>query len=181
MKSEMSRLEFEQLTAIVDTREQNPWILEPMRTVRAGLDIGDYSILGLEAVIAIERKSLADFVACCGTERERFQRELDRLRGWPVSAVVIEAGWGDFELASWRSKLSSKQVQASFAAWIAQGHRLILGRDAATSALIARGVLFYAARYRLQEASCLLAHVKDKNHSDGNLDTTSGTSRGERQ
>jgi len=177
----MSRLEFEQLTAIVDTREQTPWILDPMRIVRAGLDIGDYSIFGLESVIAIERKSLTDFVACCGSERERFQRELDRLRGWPVSAVIIEAGWGDFELASWRSKLSPKQVQASFAAWIAQGHRLILGRDAATSALIARGVLFYAARYRLQEVNCLMAHVKDKTRPNRIIDTPSSTSGGERQ
>lgn len=172
----MYRLEFEQLSEIVDTRDQTPWILEPMRTVRAGLDIGDYSILGLESVIAIERKSLADFVACCGAERERFQRELDRLRGWPVTAVVVEAGWGDFEQANWQSELSAKQVQASFVAWIAQGHRLILGRDAETSALIGRGVRFYAARYRLREATCLLANVTDKNHFDECTDPTSNIS-----
>lgn len=83
-------LELDQLTAIVDTREQAAWDLAPMKIVSRGLDVGDYSILGLESVIAIERKSLPDFVMCCGGERERFQRELDRLRGWPVHAVIIE-------------------------------------------------------------------------------------------
>ncbi|MDZ4848504.1 MAG: hypothetical protein SGI77_04370 [Pirellulaceae bacterium] len=151
----MKPLELSDITAITDSREQTPWDLSPMRSIPGTLSVGDYSIAGMESVIAIERKSLADFVMCCGSERERFQRELDRLRGWPVSAVVIEAGWGDFELAQWRSRLTGKQVQASFASWIAQGHRMILGRDASTSASIARGILFYAVRYRLREADAI--------------------------
>jgi len=150
-------LKIEQLTAIVDTREQTPWDLAPMRIQSGTLSVGDYSVKGLENIVAIERKSLQDFVMCCGAERPRFQRELDRLRGWPVSAVIIEASWGDLELAQWRGKLSAAQVQASFASWIAQSHTMILGRDAKTSALIARGILFYAARYRHREASALMA------------------------
>ncbi len=100
----------EHLTAVVDSREQTPWDLSPMTMETNGLNVGDYSIRGLESIVAIERKSLVDFVACCGSERERFQKELDRLRGWPVSAIVIEANWADLELGQWRSKLSAKQV-----------------------------------------------------------------------
>ena len=150
-------LKIEQLTAIIDAREQTPWDLSPMRIQSGTLSVGDYSVAGLESIVAIERKSLQDFVMCCGSERDRFQRELDRLRGWPCHAVIIEAGWGEIELAQWRGKLTSKQVMASFTAWIAQGHCLILGRDSKTSALIARGILFYAARYRHREASALMA------------------------
>ncbi|MFN7873691.1 MAG: ERCC4 domain-containing protein [Pirellula sp.] len=149
----MPELKIEDLTVVIDTREQTPWDLSPCRVQVAGLDTGDYSVKGLESVVAIERKSLADFVQCCGSERERFQRELDRLRGFATSAVVIEASWSDFELGQWRSKLTSKQVQASFVSWIAQGHRMILGRDHETAAKIARGILFYSARYRLREAA----------------------------
>ena len=157
----MKAIELADITAIIDTREQTPWTLAPMKTLAGTLSVGDYSVHGMEQVIAIERKSLPDFVQCCGSERERFQRELDRLRGWPVSAVVIEASWGDFELGQWRSRLTSSQVQASFTSWIAQGHRMILGRDAATAASIARGILYYAVRYRLRECNAILKAVQN--------------------
>jgi DNA excision repair protein ERCC-4 len=155
----MPELKIEDLTIVQDTREQEPWNMAPCQVVIDGLSVADYSVRGLENIVAIERKSLADFVGCCGSERERFQRELDRLRGWQVSAVIVEASWGDFELGGWRSKLTPTQVMASFTSWIAQGHRMILGRDHSTAAKIARGILFYSARYRLREAADLLKGV----------------------
>jgi DNA excision repair protein ERCC-4 len=155
----MSELKIESITAIVDTREQTPWDLDPMRTQSGTLSVGDYSVAGLESIIAIERKSLADFVGCCGGERERFQRELDRLRGWPCHSVIIEASWADLAAGRWTSRLTSRQVQASFVSWIAQGHCLILGGDRTSSASIARGILFYAARYRYRECQALLKSI----------------------
>lgn len=154
------KLELEQMTAVVDTREQVAWDLSPMQMVSKGLDVGDYSLVGLESVVAIERKSLADFVMCCGSERERFQRELDRLRGWPVHSVIIEASWSELEIGQWRSKLTSKQVMSSFVSWIAQGHTLILAGNSSNAAQVCRGVLFYAARYRLREAEALMKQLK---------------------
>ena len=47
------------LVAIVDSREQNPLDLQPLRQTIGTLATGDYSLRGLESVIAIERKSLA--------------------------------------------------------------------------------------------------------------------------
>ena len=99
----MKELHLSDVTAIIDTREQTPFNLEPMRVEAGTLAVGDYSVAGLESVVSIERKSLPDFVACCGRERDRFQRELDRLRGWPVSAVVLEFGWQALEQGNWRS------------------------------------------------------------------------------
>ena len=157
----MKTLHLSDVTAIIDTREQTPFDLEPMNVIAETLAVGDYSVAGLESVVAIERKSLPDFVQCCGRERERFQRELDRLRGWPVSAVVLEFNWQSLEQANWRGKLTAGQVQASFAAWIAQGHRLILGHDPKTAARITRGILFYTARYRFREASALLQQTSE--------------------
>lgn len=147
----MPELKLGDLVAIQDTREQLPWDLSPMKSELGTLSVGDYSLKGLESVIAIERKSLDDFVSCCGGERERFQRELDRLRGWPVSAIIIEASWADLQLGQWRSRLTSKQVQASYCSWIAQGHRLILGKCHSEAGKIAASIMFYAARYRLRE------------------------------
>jgi len=62
---------------IVDTREALP-IGFPGATT-AGLPTGDYSILGAERRVTIERKTLADFYACVGRERKRFEREMERL------------------------------------------------------------------------------------------------------
>ena len=159
----MPELKLSDLTAIIDTREQMPWDLNPMQCETGTLSVGDYSLKGLESVIAIERKSLDDFVSCCGAERERFQRELDRLRGWSVSAVVIEASWADLQSGQWRSRLSPKQVQASFCSWIAQGHKMILSTSHHEAGKIASAIMFYAARYRCREVKSFIdAVTKEK-------------------
>lgn len=152
-----SKLNLCDLVCVIDSREQTPWNMAPMQTVCGGLHVGDYTIHGLESVISIERKSLADFIMCCGSERQRFQRELDALRGWPVNAVIVEATWGDLEMGSWRSRITSAAVRASYCAWLAQGHRMILAGDAIRAASIAQGIMFHATRYRLREVSPLLA------------------------
>ena len=66
---------------LIDTREQAPFAFTHERyagtTIEAGtLDTGDYSLAGLTDLVAVERKSLPDLVACLGRERERFEREL---------------------------------------------------------------------------------------------------------
>ena len=87
-------LQPEQVTAVVFSREQLPLDLPPLNTVNGTLTTGDYSVSGLEDVIAVERKSLPDLVACVGRERERFDREVQRLQAYPVRAIVIESTWG---------------------------------------------------------------------------------------
>ena len=53
-----------QVTIVVDTREQEPYGFNPdlVRPVRRALPAGDYSVAGLEETIAVERKTLDDFV-----------------------------------------------------------------------------------------------------------------------
>lgn len=55
------------------------------------LKSGDYSIEGMESRIAIERKSLSDLYSTLTHGRERFERELERLRAYEYSEVVVEA------------------------------------------------------------------------------------------
>ncbi|MGN6544490.1 MAG: hypothetical protein ACTHK7_05545, partial [Aureliella sp.] len=66
------------VTAIVDTREQTPLDLAPLRVQPGTLDTGDYALAGCDSV-RIERKSLPDLIACVGRERDRFDREIERL------------------------------------------------------------------------------------------------------
>ena len=74
-----SKLDPSQVVCIVDTREQLPLNLDPLRTEPATLPTGDYSLKGLEHHVCIERKSLDDLLGCVGRDRERFERELHRM------------------------------------------------------------------------------------------------------
>jgi len=85
---------------VVDSREQAPFAFEHERyagiTVESGpLDTGDYSLAGLSDLVAVERKSIPDLVACLSRERERFEREMQRAAALDAFAVVIEASWHD--------------------------------------------------------------------------------------
>ncbi|MBM3956857.1 MAG: hypothetical protein FJ313_02250 [Gemmatimonadetes bacterium] len=137
--------------AVIDTREQAPLNLAPLRTVRGTLETGDYSILGLEHIVAVERKSLSDLVACVGRERERFERELQRLLAYPVRAMVVEAFWADLEGGAWRGEVRPAAVTGSVLSWIAAGIPVLLAGDRRRAALAVRGILWHAARHRLRE------------------------------
>lgn len=89
-------------TVLVDTREQAPFrfqniggtrfpLLIPTKT--ATLQSGDYSIDGHELRVAVERKSIEDLYSTLTHGRERFVRELERLREFDFSTVVVEADW----------------------------------------------------------------------------------------
>ena len=69
-------------TILIDTREQTPLPFADLTTERRTLPTGDYSVLGFERDFIVERKSVADLVQSATFERERFERELVRMRGY---------------------------------------------------------------------------------------------------
>lgn len=97
---------------VVDTREQKPWVFDPATTTTTSraLSSGDYSVAGLEEVVAIERKSLDDFVGSISTGRERFLREIVRLRQYEYKAVVVEATLQDVAAHCYRSQMHPSAV-----------------------------------------------------------------------
>ncbi len=105
---------------IVDSREQAPWKFSNLPSERGTLDTGDYSVKGLEHVIAVERKSLDDLLSCVGTHRDRFRRELQRLRGFRFRALVIESDCATLERGGWRIQVKPSAALGSLAAWQAQ-------------------------------------------------------------
>src|SRR4051812_41393080 len=74
---------------IVDTREREPLTFTNLPSRVGTLYSGDYSISGLEESFAVERKSIPDLVACCAGERDRFERELHRLRGFRFRRLLV--------------------------------------------------------------------------------------------
>jgi ERCC4-type nuclease len=89
---------------LVDTRERQPlpllanhrnWIAGERRVA---LKTGDYSVAGMESLLALERKSLADLVDCTITSRARFLACCQRLSKLRWKAILIEASYEDIKL-----------------------------------------------------------------------------------
>src|SRR5690606_30906299 len=75
---------------LIDTREQAPLTFTRLESRRGTLQSGDYSFAGGEDLFAIERKTIPDLVACCvGNGRDRFFRELHRLRGFRFARLIV--------------------------------------------------------------------------------------------
>jgi DNA excision repair protein ERCC-4 len=100
----------------IDTREQAPYSFETP-TEPGGLDAGDYSLCGLESLIAVERKTIDDLIGCLTGDRERFERELHRGRALDYFALVIEATLADLANGRYRSQMNPKSAIQSLLAF----------------------------------------------------------------
>ena len=108
-----------------DTREQTPYTFERwnIKTQETGLPTGDYSLLGFESQIAIERKTLDDLINCLmGGNRERFEKELSRARSFELFAVVVEANLSDIANGQYQSNLKPHAALQSLAAFYVRYH-----------------------------------------------------------
>jgi ERCC4-type nuclease len=87
---------------VVDSREQRPfkftrfknWIADE---VVQTLPTGDYSVQGMENLIALERKSMGDLISTLMHNRERFFRECERLTSFKYKAIIVEASYEDLK------------------------------------------------------------------------------------
>ena len=95
------------LRIVVDSREQHPFAFEgyPVEVTPATLATGDISIAGFETRIAIERKTLDDLLHSISTERERFSRELQRLKACDAAAVIVESPAAALRSGRYRSRM----------------------------------------------------------------------------
>jgi ERCC4-type nuclease len=87
---------------LVDTREREPFPIYASHPNwiggerRVALKTGDYTVEGMESVLALERKTLADIVACTVTDRRRFLTACGRLARCRWKATYEDLK-GDFE------------------------------------------------------------------------------------
>lgn len=79
-----------EITIVCDTREQRRLVFRNAPMIVATLKTGDYSAIGYEDKVSVERKSLSDLLGCIGHGRDRFERELCRLSRIRYRALVIE-------------------------------------------------------------------------------------------
>jgi hypothetical protein len=88
---------------LVDTREQLPWRLVENHPnwigaeKRVALKAGDYSIEGMQDLLALERKSMPDAIRSVTADRARFIASCARLGQLRWKAIVIEATYEDMK------------------------------------------------------------------------------------
>jgi ERCC4-type nuclease len=108
-------------TLIIDQREQAPLTFTRFQSIRGTLLTGDYSIAGLEELFSIERKTVADLVGCCVDEnRNRFERELHRLRGFRFKRLLIVGSEQEILAGRYYSAIKPQAVLATLGAFEAR-------------------------------------------------------------
>lgn len=87
---------------LIDTREKAPFAFSRFPNWIAGerrqkLDAGDYSIQGMENVLALERKSLSDLITTLMHQRPRFFKMCEQLAQHRWRALLVEASYEDIK------------------------------------------------------------------------------------
>ena len=99
---------------VTDTREQENYTFS-VPSIRKKIDAGDYSVEGLEDRVAVERKSLVDFVTTVIRGRKRFHRELQKLAAFDSACVVVECNFRDLVDGRYRSDAHPNALIATVA------------------------------------------------------------------
>lgn len=154
----------ENVVALVDTREQLPLDLAPLRMKIGTRTTGDYRLAAAPNAVALERKSLPDLLGSFSSGRERFESELVRLLAYPVRAVVCECSWQQLQEGNWRSKLTPKQISGSILSWQARGIPFIFAGCRSEGQNIVREILYRVARDHYRELRQLVG--------SGNMEAT---------
>ena len=141
---------------VIDSREQQPFTFTRLEAVRGTLTSGDYSFAGGEQVFAVERKSLDDLTGCCTGERERFERELHRLRGFRFARLLIVGTPEQIQRQEYKSNVTPKAVLHSLAAWEARFIPVVFSPTPAGAARQVETWAYWFAREAVETTNALL-------------------------
>lgn len=139
-------LDYSDVTAITDSREQQPLNLSPLKTIVKGLKTGDYAVEGYETAITVEVKQLDDFISCCSWGRERFERELERMLLYKWRLIVIKSSWHDILLKRYRSQMVPNAVLGSAMKFAGRYNvSIVMAEDHNTASTLVARFLWVAA------------------------------------
>jgi ERCC4-type nuclease len=109
---------------VVDTREQNPFSFARFTGWFSGvekraLELGDYSVAGLEDSCVVERKDLGDLVRSFTVERPVFIERLRRMSAFPDRLLVVTAALSQVKSRYEHSPANPNQITQSLIAALA--------------------------------------------------------------
>ena len=105
---------------LIDTREPwpHPWVTflpADVHLVRGTLETGDVALAALPDGAVVERKTVPDFLAAMGRERERFGRELRRSRHCGAFCIIVEGDLRDVIVQA--RGINHNAIMATVATW----------------------------------------------------------------
>lgn len=135
------------MTIVQDTREQKPLTFPEAKVRVVTLLTGDYSLEHFEDKITIERKSLPDLLGSLGNDRDRFMREIQRMRSFEYAGLVVESSMQTIANGNWRSEIKPASVMGSLQAFSAKyGVHVFLADNRELAARTVEGLLFHFLR-----------------------------------
>jgi len=140
---------------LIDTREQLPLRFSDAADVEVcTLPVGDYSVRGATEIVAIERKRLGELAACCGVDRERFIAQIERLRAYPVRALVIECDADGILGRAYSSRINPLSILGTLIKFSSDWQVPVwLAGDARNAALIVERMLLRVWRQQREAAA----------------------------
>jgi len=142
-------------TIVVDSREQTPLSFN-YPTISAGLVTGDYSVAGLEDDFCVERKSLSDLYGSLTSGRDRFLRELQRMRAYQFRRLLIIGSEREIEMGSSRAKgINPKAILHSLHAIEARGVPVVFAPSPAKAALLIERWAYWFTRESLKKSQAI--------------------------
>lgn len=147
-------------TIVVDSREKLPWAFPGLATVGGTLETADYSIVGMEHLVAVERKTLPDFLHCVGQDRCRFEKEMQRILEFPSRMVVLETSWAELSRGEWRSQIRPTQAAGSILGWQSRGIPFLLAENRERAAALSKRWLLIVHRRAWRESRALTENAE---------------------
>jgi ERCC4-type nuclease len=152
----------------IDSREQEPLKFTRLKSVLGTLYSGDYSIRGLEDQFAVERKSLDDLANCClSSNRERFEHELHRLRGYRFKRLLVIGTREDIAAGHYHSRIAPKAVLATLGAFEVRYLPVVFADTPEAGARMIEQWAWYYAREIVENANMLLRGCVKEDHDAG--------------
>ena len=151
-------------TIVIDTREQTALSFTRLESIPGTLTSGDYSVAGLEDSFAVERKSVADLVGCCaGSNRERFERELHRLRGFRFARLLVVGSPDDISEGRYHSRIKPQSVWGTLHAFEARYNLpVVFHPDPVVAAAWVEEIAYWYAREVVLQANGLARVAREE-------------------
>jgi ERCC4-type nuclease len=138
---------------VIDSREQCPLSFANLPSRVGTLYSGDYSVAGCEELFAVERKSVADAIQSLTGERERFAREMHRLRGFRFARLLIVGTEADISAHRYVSNANPRAVLHSLWAFETRYNvAVVFSPDPDRAALLVERWAFWFHREQLKIA-----------------------------